>query len=47
MMRSPKALLSRDAEHGRFSTAALGLEAWLVKFPAAVDHPEVWAIEAV
>lgn len=44
----PKALLSRDAEHGRFSTAAApGLEAWLVKFPAAGEHPEVCAIEAV
>ncbi|GAC1030989.1 type II toxin-antitoxin system HipA family toxin [Pseudomonas sp. No.21] len=44
----PKALLYRDAEHGRFSTAAApGLEAWLVKFPAAGEHPEVCAIEAV
>ncbi|MBX5575975.1 type II toxin-antitoxin system HipA family toxin [Pseudomonas aeruginosa] len=44
----PKALLYRDPAHGRFSTAAAsGLEAWLVKFPAAGEHPEVCAIEAV
>ncbi|MBB2497129.1 type II toxin-antitoxin system HipA family toxin [Aquipseudomonas ullengensis] len=44
----PKALLYRDLAHGRFSTAAApGLEAWLVKFPAAREHPEVCAIEAV
>lgn len=44
----PKALLYRDLAHGRFSTAAAsGLEAWLVKFPAAGEHPEVCAIEAV
>lgn len=44
----PKALLYRDSGHGRFSTAAApGLEAWMVKFPAAREHPEVCAIEAV
>ncbi|WP_271408097.1 type II toxin-antitoxin system HipA family toxin [Pseudomonas sp. Q1-7] len=44
----PKALLYRDPEFGRFSTAAApGLEAWLIKFPAAREHPEVCAVEAV
>ncbi|MCY1493850.1 hypothetical protein D9M68_276940 [compost metagenome] len=44
----PKALLYRDPGHGRFSTAAApGLEAWMIKFPAAREHPEVCAIEAV
>ncbi len=44
----PKVLLYRDPEHGRFSTAAApGLEAWLIKFPAAREHPEVCAVEAV
>lgn len=44
----PKALLYRDLGHGRFSTAAEpALEAWMVKFPAAREHPEVCAIEAV
>lgn len=44
----PKALLYRDPESGAFSTAdAPGLDAWLVKFPARQEHPEVCAIEAV
>ncbi|HCF7686937.1 TPA: type II toxin-antitoxin system HipA family toxin [Pseudomonas aeruginosa] len=44
----PKVLLYRDPEHGRFSTVATpGLEAWLIKFPAAREHPEVCAVEAV
>jgi len=44
----PKALLYRDPAHDRFSTAtALGLEAWMIKFPAVREHPEVCAIEAV
>jgi len=44
----PKALLYRDPAHDRFSTAAApGLEAWMIKFPAAREHPEVCAIEAV
>ncbi len=44
----PKALFYRDARTGSFTTAtALGLEAWLVKFPAKDEHPEVCAIEAV
>jgi serine/threonine-protein kinase HipA len=44
----PKALLYRDPENGAFSTAAApGLDAWLIKFPARQEHPEVCAIEAV
>lgn len=44
----PKALLYRDPGSGAFSTAAApGLEAWLIKFPAKQEHPEVCAIEAV
>jgi len=44
----PKVLLYRDPENGRFSTAAAsGLEAWLIKFPGASEHPEVCAIESV
>ena len=44
----PKALLYRDPKNGAFSTAAApGLQAWLVKFPARQEHPEVCAIEAV
>ena len=44
----PKALLYRDAKSGAFSTAAApGLDAWLIKFPARHEHPEVCAIEAV
>jgi serine/threonine-protein kinase HipA len=44
----PKALLYRDPSNGALATAsAPGLEAWLVKFPAKQEHPEVCAIEAV
>lgn len=44
----PKALLYRDPNSGHFSTASTpGLEAWLIKFPARQEHPEVCAIEAV
>lgn len=44
----PKALLYRDARTGEFTTAAApNLEAWLIKFPAQKEHPEVCAIEAV
>ena len=44
----PKALLYRDPKSGVFTTAdAPGLEAWLIKFPAQQEHPEVCAIEAV
>ena len=43
----PKALLYRDPVSGAFTTgAARGLDAWLVKFPAKQEHPEVCAIEA-
>lgn len=44
----PKALLYRDPRTGVFTTAAIpGLEAWLIKFPAKGEHPEVCAIEMV
>lgn len=44
----PKALLYRDPASGHFTTAAAAqLEAWLIKFPARQEHPEVCAIEAV
>ena len=44
----PKALLYRDPKNGAFSTAAApGRKAWLIKFPARQEHPEVCAIEAV
>lgn len=44
----PKAMLYRNPQNGDFSTAeAPGLEAWLIKFPAQQEHPEVCAIEAV
>ncbi|WP_456311243.1 type II toxin-antitoxin system HipA family toxin [Serratia proteamaculans] len=44
----PKALLYRDPNSGHFSTASTPeLEAWLIKFPARQEHPEVCAIEAV
>lgn len=43
-----KALLYRDTVTGEFTTAAApNLEAWLIKFPAQKEHPEVCAIEAV
>lgn len=44
----PKALVYRDPGEGAFSTAAQpGFEAWLIKFPAKDEHPEVCAIEMV
>ncbi|MCA7968744.1 type II toxin-antitoxin system HipA family toxin [Burkholderia sp. AU39826] len=44
----PKALVYRDPRSGVFTTAAVaGFEAWLVKFPARHEHPEVCAIEMV
>lgn len=43
----PKALLYRDADSGVFSTVASAEhEAWLIKFPARHEHPEMCAIEA-
>ena len=44
----PKALVYRDVQTGGFTTAAKpGFEAWLIKFPAKEEHPEVCAIEMV
>ena len=44
----PKALVYRDPETGRFTTAVTaGFEAWMVKFPAKEEHAEVCAIEMV
>lgn len=44
----PKALVYRDPLSGSFTTVAKpGLEAWLIKFPAKEEHPEVCAIEMV
>ena len=44
----PKALVYRDPRSGVFTmAAAAGFEAWLVKFPARQEHPEVCAIEMV
>ncbi|AVX88050.1 type II toxin-antitoxin system HipA family toxin [Pseudomonas sp. VE 196-7] len=44
----PKALVYRDPDTGTFTTAATpDFEAWLVKFPARHEHPEVCAIEMV
>lgn len=44
----PKALVYRDSGTGAFTTAAKpGFEAWLIKFPAKNEHPEVCAIEMV
>jgi len=44
----PKALVYRDPESGGFTTAVTpGFEAWLIKFPANGEHPEVCAIEMV
>ena len=40
----PKALVYRDPHTG---VARAGLEAWLIKFPAREEHPEVCAIEMV
>lgn len=44
----PKVLLYREPGNEAFSTAmSPDLEAWLIKFPARQEHPEVCAIEAV
>ncbi|AMQ86077.1 type II toxin-antitoxin system HipA family toxin [Pseudomonas glycinae] len=44
----PKALVYRDPRTGIFTTIARSdFEAWLVKFPARQEHPEVCAIEMV
>ncbi|MGL5998258.1 MAG: type II toxin-antitoxin system HipA family toxin [Pseudomonas proteolytica] len=44
----PKALVYRDPQNGAFTTAATpDFEAWLIKFPAKEEHPEVCAIEMV
>ncbi|WP_085637252.1 MULTISPECIES: type II toxin-antitoxin system HipA family toxin [unclassified Pseudomonas] len=44
----PKALVYRDPLTLAFTTIATpGFEAWLVKFPARQEHPEVCAIEMV
>nr|WP_057929059.1 type II toxin-antitoxin system HipA family toxin [Burkholderia ambifaria] len=44
----PKALVYRDPRSGTFTTVAEpDFEAWLVKFPAQQEHPEVCAIEMV
>ena len=44
----PKALIYRDPRTDCFTTAAKpDLEAWLVKFPAKDEHPEVCAVEAL
>lgn len=44
----PKALVYRNPQTGAFTTAAKpDLEAWLIKFPAKEEHPEVCAIEMV
>ncbi|HHR5901599.1 TPA: type II toxin-antitoxin system HipA family toxin [Providencia alcalifaciens] len=44
----PKALVYRNPKSNIFTTvAAPNLEAWLVKFPAKHEHPEVCAIEMV
>jgi len=44
----PKALVYRNPETDGFTTAVTpGFEAWLIKFPAKEEHPEVCAIEMV
>ncbi|NBB12694.1 type II toxin-antitoxin system HipA family toxin [Pseudomonas sp. SLFW] len=44
----PKALVYRDPQTGHFTTAVNpSFEAWLVKFPARGEHPEVCAIETL
>ncbi len=44
----PKALIYRDPVTNEFSTVSSHQhEAWLIKFPAQQEHPEVCAIEAV
>ncbi|SUD66209.1 serine kinase HipA [Pseudomonas putida] len=41
-------MVYRDDHTGSFTTVAKpGLEAWLIKFPAKQEHPEVCAIEMV
>ena len=41
-------MVYRDARDGSFTTAVKpGFEAWLIKFPAKGEHPEVCAIEMV
>ncbi|WP_268796539.1 type II toxin-antitoxin system HipA family toxin [Pseudomonas huanghezhanensis] len=44
----PKALVYCDPHTGAFTTVAKpGFDAWLIKFPAKQEHPEVCAIEMV
>jgi serine/threonine-protein kinase HipA len=44
----PKVLIYQDPRSGRMSTVfSPGMEAWLVKFPARHEHPEVCAVETV
>lgn len=44
----PKALVYRNPDDGSFTTAVRpDFEAWLIKFPAAQEHPEVCAIERI
>ncbi|MBF8748426.1 type II toxin-antitoxin system HipA family toxin [Pseudomonas monteilii] len=44
----PKALVYRDPHNNTFTTIAKPeLEAWLIKFPAKEEHPEVCAVEMV
>ncbi|MFJ4375275.1 type II toxin-antitoxin system HipA family toxin [Pseudomonas japonica] len=44
----PKALVYRNPDGGAFTTVVTpGFEAWLIKFPARQEHPEVCAIERV
>lgn len=44
----PKALIYRDPRTDAFTTATRpDLEAWLIKFPAKDEHPEVCAVEAL
>lgn len=44
----PKALVYRDPVTDEFSTCSSSQhEAWLIKFPAQQEHPEVCAIEAI
>jgi len=44
----PKALVYRDPQTDTYTTIARsGFEAWLIKFPARQEHPEVCAIEMV
>lgn len=44
----PKALIYRDPRTDAFTTVTRpDLEAWLIKFPAKDEHPEVCAVEAL